>query len=686
MKPPSLLRYWPLALVATSLTHARQAAAQFLDPRAQEPQWLKIRVSEVSAGVYAEGRSEETSFRNSDTSVRYDRLFVGPMTGVVLDGSVYHPNLVEFHLNTEGSFGWAHQNASSGSYSKDSQYEYLGRFSGTVDILDSKPLHGSIFGDYDHSFRDYDFFSRLTVDSWRYGSRAVYTHKPWTFNTSYTHREETAYGRAYTYTNVVANVSTNIIHFNGITTLNDDTVAAEARHERARGGSSLNYTFNQYSREDAGRIGEGQDHLFAIGDNETFGSRAQHTLISSANFTHRENNLEPSDEASARTGLNLEHNPNLNSLYDLNYDRFETASFNSDNYYGQGQLRHQLYDSLTSTLLLRGSDNEVHDGGGNGFTRRLGAGFGESYTKRLSSISRLRLSNSLLAEHVDSMGVSSIENEPHSFTTGTGGAPPGNFFLNQANVRSSSLRIYNISRTREYTRGIDYMVFVEGALTRIQRQINAGVPTMDDSVVADYQAEPTPEGNYEALSESVSIRIDFWNNLLGIYSRLNLFANNASKELRVQDLLSFAVGTDLSWRWMRAGAEEEYYDSTFSTYRSTRLFQGVSFNLDGTSSISADVNEAWNRYIDSGRSEQSYSFITRYRNLLTTSMAFNIEGGISRREGDGVEQTLATIRPGIDYSVGRTTLRAEYNYEYELYLRNEERTRHMFLVRMRRVF
>ncbi|MEI6568024.1 MAG: hypothetical protein WCR20_15200, partial [Verrucomicrobiota bacterium] len=271
---------------------------------------------------------------------------------------------------------------------------------------------------------------------------------------------------------------------------------------------------------------------------------------------------------------------------------------------------------------------------------------------------------------------------------GSGGPSSDEFYLNQANVRMSSIQIWNTAHTVKYILNIHYNAFQEGSLTRIQRISRPGGDGIKDgdSVVADYQAEPTPEGNYEALSESVSIRIDFWNNLLGIYSRLNLFANNASKELRVQDLLSFAVGTDLSWRWMRAGAEEEYYDSTFSTYRSTRLFQGVSFNLDGTSSISADVNEAWNRYIDSGRSEQSYSFITRYRNLLTTSMAFNIEGGISRREGDGVEQTLATIRPGIDYSVGRTTLRAEYNYEYELYLRNEERTRHMFLVRMRRVF
>jgi hypothetical protein len=686
MKPRTLLQYWPLAVVAASCASARQAVAQLRTPRVQEPRWLTLQVSEVSGGVYAEGHHEETSFKNSDTTYSYDRLFVGPLVGVVLDGSVYHPNLVQFHINTEGAFGWAHQDSTSGSYSRNSQYEYLGRFSGTADIFDSKPLHGSVFGNYDHSFRDYDFFSRLTVDTWRYGARAVYTQAPWTLSTSYTHRDETSYGRAYTYTNIVSSVSTNVVRFNGVTTLRDDTVAADARHDRLQGGTSLNYTFNQYSRDDAGQIGNGQDHVVALGDNESFGSRGQHTLYSSASYTHRENDFEPSDEVTARSSLNLEHRPDLSSLYDLNYDRFEAGSFQADNYYGQAHLRHQLYESLVSTLILEAADNESRDAGGNGFTRRYGGGFAESYTKRLSAIARLRLNNTLLVNHVDAKGISSVENETHSFTTGTGGAPPGNFFLNQANVKSSTIQIYNVSRTRAYTRGIDYLVFTEGALSRIQRLVNSGVPTMDDTVVVDYQAEPTPEGNYETLSEAFSVRVDFWNNFWGIYSRVNLFANNAQDELRVQDLFSIAVGTDLTWRWLRAGAEYEYYDSTFSDYRSTHLYQGVSFNLDDRSSLSADLNETWTKYLNSGRDEQYYSFITRYRNALTTSLAFNIEGGVSRREGDGVEQTLATLRPSVDYSVGRTTLRAEYNYEYELYLGNEERSRHLFLVRLRRVF
>jgi len=683
-KTGSVLQHWPMAVVAAFCASGRNAAAQPLNSRPEEPQWLTIRVSEVSAGLYAEGHHEETTFKNSDTTVSYDRLFVGPLVGVVLDGSVYHPNLLQFHLNSEGAFGWAEQSGSSPS--RGSQYEYLGRFSGTADILDSKPLHGSVFGDYDHSFRDYDFFSRLTVDSWRYGARAVYTQDPWTLTTSYTHRDETSYGRSYNYTNVVENVSTNVVRFNGITELHDDTVAADVRHERLHGSSSLNYTFNQYSRDDAGLFGNGQDHVFAAGDNENFGDHGQHRLYNSASYTHRENDFEPSDEVTARSSLNLEHRPDLSSLYDLNYDRFESGNFQSDNYYAQGQLRHQLYDSLVSTLIVEGADNEARDGGGDGFTRRFGGGFAESYTKRLSSIARLRLSNTLLVNHVESRGISSVENETHSFTTGTGGAPPGNFFLNQANVKSASIHIFNVARTREYTRGIDYLVFVEGALTRIQRQVNAGVPTMDDTVTVDYQAEPTPEGNYETLSEAFSVRVDFWNNLWGIYSRLNLFANNADDALRVQDLFSVAVGTDLTWHWLRAGAEFEYYDSTFSAYRSTHLFQGASFSLDGASSISADVNETWTKYLNSGREEQYYSFITRYRNQLTPSLAFNIEGGVSRREGEGVEQTLATVRPAVDYTVGRTTLRAEYNYEYELYLSSEERSRHMFLVRLRRVF
>lgn len=655
----------------------------------EEPRWLTLRVSEVSTGVYAEGNYEETSFRNSDTSVRYDRIFVGPSAGMVLDGSIYHPNLVRLHMNTDGAYGWAR--SSSGSRSEE-QFEYLGRFNGSADLFSNKPLRATIFGDYDHAYRDYDFFSRVIVDTWRYGGRMSYSEGPWHLLTGYTHREEETQGRSFWYTNtvpvIVGGVDTGttrqeVRHENGLSTLVDDTVSADIRHERERGGSSAGYTFNQYSRQDVGSLGEGNDHTFSLADNENFGDRNQHSLLTSASYVHRENQFDPSDDYNAHGNLDLEHRPNLNSIYDFTFDRYETGDLVTDNYNAQGQLRHQLYESLASALIVQGADNEISDSVSEGSTRRFGGGFSETYTKRLGLEHRLRVSNTLLAEHVDTQWdgqTLTVANETHTF--GTGG-PADSFYLNQPLVKQSTIRIFNSSRTQEYLRNVHFRVWREGPSTRIER---IGVIPMDNTVVVDYQAEPTPSGSYDTLNDTFTARLDLWKNLWGIYGRVSSYSSNAREELRVQNIFSYAVGTDVTWRWLRAGAEYEYYDSTFASYQSTRLFQGLSFDLDYTSVFSFDFNETWTKYLDSGRNEQNYSAISRYRNQLTGSLSFSLEGGISLRRGDGVEQDLATVRPALDYTLGKTSIRAEYDFEHELYLQNEERTRHLFLLRWRRVF
>lgn len=681
-------RIWPLAVSVALMPSARCALGQ-MPAGVEEPRWLKLRLSEISTGVYAEGNYEETRFKNSDTSVSYDRIFVGPSVGMVLDGSVYHPNLVRLHMNSEGAYGWARSSSNSRS---EEQFEYLGRFNGSADLFSNQPLRATVFGDYDHSYRDYDFFSRLIVDTWRYGGRMSYSDGPWHVLTSYTHRQEETQGRSFYYTNVVpvivGGVDTGTTreearYEDGISTLEDDTISADIRHERLRGGTTANYTFNRYTRQDVGSLGSGNDHSLSLGNNQTFGNRNQHTLLTSASYIHRENDFDPSDDYGARANLNLEHRPNLDSIYDFTFDRYQAGDYVSDNYNVQGQLRHQLYESLTSTLILQGADNEVSDVGAEGSTRRLGGGFSEAYTKRLGPSHRLRVSNNLMAEHIDTQWqgqVINIANESHSF--GAAG-PADSFYLNQPLVKQSTIKVFNASRTQEYVRNVHYRVWREGASTRIER---TGVVPMDNTVVVDYEAEPTPSGAYETLNDTFTARVDLWNNLWGIYGRVSSLTSNAREEMRVQSIFSYAVGTDVNWRWMRAGAEYEYYDSTFASYQSTRLFQGVTFDIDYTSVFSFDFTETWTKYLNSGRSEQTYSAIGRYRNQLTSSLSFSVEGGISLRRGEGVEQDLATARPALEYAVGKTTLRAEYNFEHELYLKNEERTRHMFLLRWRRLF
>lgn len=682
------IRVWLTITFLLSLLSFRTSAfaqARYLGGY-QEPRWLTFNLSQVSAGAYVEGTFDETRFKNSDTTVRHEHLFAGPSIGFSANGSVYHPNLLTYSLNSDGAFGWARDSFhTAGSSSSSDEFEYLGSFSAGVDLLSGKPYTASAFANYDHTFHDNDFFSRVTVDSWRYGARALWHPSPnWTLTFDYGHRDEESSAP------VAVSVSgTNAVGQSTVT--HEDTIGFSARNERQSGGSSLNYSWHQYSRVDLGRPGEGNDQSISVADNERFGSHDRFRLNSSLNYFHREIPDETSDEITAYGSFGIEHRPNLNSSYDLNFDHFDTGDadqgrggFSSDNYSGQASLQHQLYDSLTSTLIARGSDYESSDVRSSGYTRRYGGGLVESYTKQITDDSRVRISNSLFVDHTDQQNIGIVKNERHTFSEA--GGPPNSFFLELANVNEATIVVTDAQDSAPgFVENVDYRVSQLGTRTLIERPIGSRIP-IDAAVLVDYQALPSAAGSYEDLTEVFQIRFELWKNLVGVYSRVSLSRNNAPPELRVQQITAYTFGTDLTWRSLRAGAEYEVYDSTESDYSAVRLFQSLAFHPDEASSLSVDFSEAWIDYTSAHRQEQQYQFITRYHRALSHRFSLGTDAGIAVRRGVGVDQFVATFRPTIKYVIGKTTLDAGYDYEYETFLDNEERQKHIFFLRLRRFF
>jgi len=157
-----------VAVVTTGLRAFGQARYM---QRYEEPQWMTMHVTGLSAGIYAEGEFDQNNFKNADTSVTHEHVFVGPAFSGGLGGSIYHPNLLTYYLDVDGAVGWSRDSFSSaGTSSTRDEWEYLGRIGATVDLLQNKPFHASAFADYDHTFRDNDFFNRVTVESWCSGA------------------------------------------------------------------------------------------------------------------------------------------------------------------------------------------------------------------------------------------------------------------------------------------------------------------------------------------------------------------------------------------------------------------------------------------------------------------------------------------------------------------------------------
>jgi hypothetical protein len=660
----SRLHHWSsrwLVLLA-GLASAARSFAQLRLPPPQEPRLLTLHVEQANIGIYAEGSYEQDTFQQSNISATESHLFIGPEVGMTLDGSIYHPNLINFNFNgwLAAGFGQIKVNAGSTSYTQD-QFQYLGSWGGGLNILQNKPLNATVFGGYGRTYLDYDSFNRVWLEGWRYGSRLNYNNGPWMLTGGYTYVDNSTSAISGNYSS-----TQNILDFTGT-------------HTRDKGGTRLNYTYNQNTYTDSTSTLKGSDQTVTMGDNEQFGTVNQYQLNTGASFSESDYTGPTSRQIDADATLNGQHPHNLTSSINFTYDNFSQASFNSASYGGQAQLVHQLFDSLTSALTLRGAEIDSSDQTFDGYLRTYGIGIGESYSKSLGRNSHLYLNNSLFVEHDDQKTIGTIKNEQHTF------ASDNTFSLNLPNIVQSSIVVYQNNGQPPFRQGLDYTVTGGAARTIITRLDGGRIPS-GATVLVNYNVIPTAAGSYNTLSETFQIRVEFWQRLLAAYARVNLYYNDAPANFRLQNVTDYIFGTELNWRWLGAGAAYEIYYSDGYSYDAARLLQSASFSPDGASSLSLNASEAWITYSQTAREEQDYLVFGRYHRALTYRLGLDVDAGVSYRAGAGVDQTLGVARAALNYVIGRTTINASYDYGFESFLNAQQVQRHLFWITIKRVF
>jgi hypothetical protein len=114
--------------------------------------------------------------------------------------------------------------------------------------------------------------------------------------------------------------------------------------------------------------------------------------------------------------------------------------------------------------------------------------------------------------------------------------------------------------------------------------------------------------------------------------------------------------------------------------------QSMWINPDVYSSASISSSQTFTDREDDEEQERDYRVTARYRRSLTRRLWGSVQAGFDRRRGAGVDQDLAVVRPELNYRIGRTSLDAYYDYERNLYLDNEERTRERLFASLKRTF
>jgi len=650
---------WGLLVLLGTAT--RNAHAQRL-VQTEAPQPFQMRITDKYVQTDVEFEHELQGQGTPDSSIRHQRMIVEPVVGLGLGGSVYHPNLLQYQLKTELGTDWQDSRATPGGQTANARF--LQRYHGSLDFLQQKPYATSVFADKDMSYRDYDFFSRVRVESERYGARSGYTEGAVPFTVSAQHYDES-----------VADPSRP-------TQLSEDTINLNAQSQRRqdRARTTLSYNLDQFSRQDDGYgTQKGLNQNVNLLDSETFGDDGWVTLNSLLNYNSITETIQPTDRMLFQENFRLEHSEKLKTFYEYAFDTQSAGSADSTTQQGRVGLSYHPMESFSSTFDLHRVTSDSSSPGNWSAASRNGLSFDAQYSKPVGRWGALTLgySGQFDREERSTTGQAmTVLREKHALSDGA------TTFLSQPNVLVISSVTDGDHTT--YFEGTDYRVTQRGLLTQIERVPGGRIPN-PGVVYVDYTAAPPASAAYNSLNNTVNFRFDLWSGLLGFYGRWTSLSYDGADVSLLRWLNDKTVGVDSTWRWLRTGAEYEVADSNMAPFDRMRFFQSVQVQAGENGTLGLDLDQNWAHYHDTGQRQNSYGVIARYQQRLTENLAWNVEGGLRKDRGHSFDRDVGVGRVGLDWTVGKMTIRVGYEHNSESQPTSLSE-RHYFHIRIRRTF
>ncbi len=613
-------------------------------------------------------QQERSSAQTGILSYDDQLLEVRPKVHLDFGGSVYHTNLLDYDLAVELGLSYEHererQPQATPSQRTRSDTNPLQFYNGRAHILKEKKLSGMLFGNYNLIRLDNGFFSRRLVYQAGYGAEILYTGNvvPWSLAVGHREEEETD-------------------TLTPRDSMQDELRFKASNNRGGRGRTMFDYLLEDFERRDFNTAPySGTRSSARLTDTSYFNEEAL-SFRSSIYYSDIESTAIPSTVLTARELVSADHSDSLQSTYEYGYSTRESGTAQTDTQDGRIALRHQLYESLSSTVSADFYDtrNTAVD------TRRYGAEIDESYTKRIGSSSRLGLGATLSQHEEDrtshGTGIITIINESHTLTSGV---PT---LLNQPDALASSIVVTDPTGTILYTELIDYLVIQRGSTTEIQRIPTGTIPN-GGGVLVTYDFDNRGSAAFTTRQGYYRFRLSLIDRLLSVYGHLRRIENTGEESVIVEDLTESVLGVETEWNWLNAGAEYQHYDSSLVPTKTVRLFQNATFNTSWRSVLRLSAEQSWTTYPDTNDETRRFYQSIAYRTQLTPTLSFKTEGGLyleRSRNNASLERDLLAADAELIYRLGKTLITASYEYRGEDYL-NENRKRNTAYLRVRRNF
>jgi hypothetical protein len=659
-------RYAGYLLALTAAVFARGQ-----EPDQEEPRWMSLHWTDAYLTVNSE-YEQESSGSSQSQNFESRRIYIAPAIGIGAMGSIYHPDLLTYSLRAEPGYVYQ-QIGSPGNMSSQNSILQSYNFTGT--LLQLKPYSTELFANASHDIQEYDFFNSVVADQQTWGVSSGYRTGPAPTTISYQNSHQD-----------ISGLTANSIY-------DQSTVNLHSHSDRNNANSSdLTWqygSFSQTSGQDGGtEVDNNSYHQVVATDSEHFGKA---TLNSTVTYSDLEASQSPSETVGPTLDLRVQHTDNFQSNYGYAFTHYDDDVSELNQHFLHAGVQHHLYESLTSTFDVHGSQSQNSSSGSELDAKSGGVLGGLNYTKRIGHWGRFTLGNTFeydLTDQTSTGGTISVPQESHTTTAAT-----PQFRLTQpreidiVSVTSDAAHgfvpllegaDYSVDKTVD-----PWQVTVNFASLNIQHLESSGSVT----VLITYDAVANPSGNYTTTSDQLSARLDLFEGMLGIYSQLQWTENSTDVAgFVLENLTEWQSGVDFQWKGLRLDAKYLDRESSLYTYNSKTLSESYTIKVDGASRIGVDLRQQWSEYPEQNQSAQYQDYLIHYewRELLL-HITWTVEGGLQRQHGLGLNQDLITARTRLEWNMGKLKSSLGYDYQNQDF-NGETRIRNFAYLRLRRDF
>jgi len=521
-----------------------------------------------------------------------------------------------------------------------------------------------LLADKSRRIQNREFFERQIIDSTRYGGNFGLRNDYVPVNLSF-NNDSRVISRAFRPSQkyIDNEISSSLSNENDVT-----------------GESNFDFTYDRFSRTESGTPDQkGASDNFNL-SNQKYLSRDNKKTLSSFLRFYRLRGTSSNSIFNLDERLDMEHTDYLNSLYGYSFSNMSSGGIETRNNRINAGVRHRLYESLTSSFNTYYFNSDATTFSQDSYD----LSFSEDYVKKMGKIGRLSAGLGLgynQEKRKTPENILSIIDESHTLSGGV------ITLLNTPDVTTGTVVVTDSTGTITYALNVDYQLISAGSRTQIQR-IAAGIISDGQIVLVDYQASSSPLLKFNTLRENYRFRIDFLDDLIGVFYRLDKETHPSTSggdSAILQTLKDTTVGLDFNYKNLKVELENEDYNSNLSPYKRLRLTESFFFNPTTGSTLTFQSSQSNIKLINSQETQKFFEFISRYSVRLTQYARFNTEGGFRWQKGTGIDLNDVTARSGFELSLGKFQMDAEYDFERQLFL-NDALVNHFFFTKIRRTF